>query len=81
MISTAVRPQRSVIGVGGETCKAWEFDYHRTTFYIQETETGYAVVEETMPRGAWKPVQPERLQLVISEFEHAKSRQPRIAWR
>ena len=80
-MTLTVRPQRSVIGVGGETCKSWEFDYHKATFYIQETDTGYAVVEETLPRGGWMPVQPERLQLVLSEFEHAKRRQPRFAWR
>lgn len=81
MISTAVRPQKSVIGAGGETCRAWEFDYHNATFYIQETDAGYVVIEETRPRGGWMPVQPERLQLVLSEFEHAKRRQTQFTWR
>jgi len=65
MILTAVRPQRDVIGASGRLCKAWEFDYHMATFYIQETDAGYAIVEETQPRGGWMPVQPERRQLFV----------------
>jgi hypothetical protein len=74
MISTTVRPQRDVIGSTGRRCKAWEFDYHLATFYIQETDVGYTVVEETRPRGAWMPVQPERCRMVLAEFERARQR-------
>jgi hypothetical protein len=73
MISTTVRPQRDVIGTAGQRCKAWEFDYHRATFYIQETERGYVVVEETRPRGNWRSVRPQRSQLILAEFERARS--------
>jgi hypothetical protein len=79
MISVAVRPQRDVIGMSGTTCKAWEFDYHRTTFYIQETDAGYVVAEETRPRGGWTLVQPQRRQMVLAEFERAKRRRTRFS--
>jgi hypothetical protein len=47
------------------------------TFYIQETDSGYIVVEETRPRGAWMPVQSQRSQMVLAEFEHARQRHRR----
>jgi hypothetical protein len=72
MISTAIRPQRDVIGVTGKRCKAWEFDYYLATFYIQETDGGYTIVEETKPRGSWMGVRPERQRLVLAEFERAR---------
>lgn len=77
MISTAIRPQRDVIGVTGKRCKAWEFDYYLATFYIQETDAGYAVVEETKPRGFWMSVRPERQRMVLAEFERVR-RQRRL---
>jgi hypothetical protein len=77
MIMTSIRPQRDVIGTTGQLCKAWEFDYHRATFYIQETETGYVVIEETRPRGNWRPVQPQRCQMVLAEFQRAQRGRPR----
>jgi hypothetical protein len=75
MISAAIRPQRSVIGTSGQLCRAFEFDYLRARFYIQETDAGYAVVEET--GGALMPVRGQRRQLILSEFERAK-RQGRV---
>ena len=71
MISAAIRPQRSVIGTSGRLCRAFEFDYLRARFYIQETDAGYAVVEET--GSALRPVHGQRRQLILSEFERAKS--------
>ena len=75
MLARTVRPQRSVIGVGGQAHRAWEFDYCRTTFYIQETDHGYVVVEETGPQGMWMRVRPQRSQLIVSEFERARRRE------
>lgn len=75
MFAMAVRPQRDVIGMDGRMCKAWEFDYHMATFYIQETDAGYVIVEETHPRGTWASVRPERSQLVLAEFERTRKRQ------
>jgi hypothetical protein len=77
MFRTAVRPQQNAISTSGRLCKSWEFDYHRATFYIQETDTGYAVVEETLPRGGWQIVDPQRQRLILAEFEHAR-RQRRL---
>jgi hypothetical protein len=72
LIATAIRSQKEVVGPSGRLCRAWEFDYHMATFYIQETDSGYVVVEETRPRGAWMPVQSQRSQMVLAEFEHAR---------
>ena len=77
MFVRSIRPQRNVIGTTGRLCKAWEFDYHRATFYIQETEAGYTVIEETRPRGNWRSVQPQRRQLVLAEFQRAQRARPR----
>lgn len=77
MIATAIRSQREVVGPSGRLCRAWEFDYHMATFYIQETDSGYIVVEETRPRGAWMPVQSQRSQMVLAEFEHARRQRRR----
>ena len=71
MISAVIRPQRSVIGTSGRLCRAFEFDYLRARFYIQETDAGYAVVEET--GSVMMPVHGQRRQLILSEFERAKS--------
>ena len=75
LITTAIRSQGQVVGLNGRLCRAWEFDYHLATFYIQETDGGYVVIEETRPRGAWMPVQSQRSQMVLVEFEHARQRQ------
>ena len=72
MVTASIRPQRSVIGTGGRLCKAFEFDYLRARFYIQETDAGYAVLEET--GGALMPVRGQRRQLILSEFERVRSR-------
>ena len=74
MITSAVRPQRNVIGYDGSLCKAWEFVYHKATFYIQETGTGYAVVEETPLLGSWRAVGSQRRRMILAEFERAKGR-------
>ena len=75
MLRVAVRPQRDVIGYDGRVRRAWEFDYHMATFYIQETGSGYDVVEETRPMGNWMTVQPQRRQMILAEFERVKTRQ------
>ena len=81
VITTAIiRPQRDVVGANGSMCKAWEFDYHMATFYIQETDSGYSVIEETRPRGGWIHVQPERRQLILAEFERARRRRTPSTW-
>ena len=74
MLSRVVRPQQSVIGLGGKARRAWEFDYCRATFYIQETDTGYAVVEETPYLGSWRPVGAQRQRMILAEFERAKGK-------
>ena len=75
MFSIGIKPQRNVVSADGQICKAWEFEYHRATFYVQETESGYAIVEEVPPGGAWRLVQPQRSQLLLSEFEHMRRKQ------
>ena len=72
MISTAIRPQRDAVDTSGSKCRAWEFDYHLATFYIQESDTGYVIIEETRPRGGWRSVRPERRQMILEEFERVK---------
>jgi hypothetical protein len=74
MIAAAVRPQRNAVDMTGQMFHAWEFDYHSATFYIQETADGYVVIEETHPRGAWMPVQPERSRMILAEFERVRRR-------
>ena len=70
LISSAIRPQRSVIGTGGRMCRAFEFDYLGARFYLQETDAGYSVIEET--GGAMRTVHGQRRQLILSEFERAR---------
>ena len=70
VISAAIRPQRSVIGTGGRMCQAFEFDYLGARFYLQETDGGYSVVEET--GGAMMTVHGQRRTLILSEFERAR---------
>jgi hypothetical protein len=77
MVSTAIRRQRDQVGTDGELCQAWEFDYHLAKFYIQETDKGYVVIEETKPKGGWKLVRPERRQMIVAEFETARRRRRR----
>jgi hypothetical protein len=74
MITSMVRPQRNVVGFDGGLHKAWEFVYHKATFYIQETGTGYAVVEETPYLGSWRPVGAQRQRMILAEFERAKGK-------
>jgi hypothetical protein len=71
VISAAIRPQRSIVGTSGQLCKAFEFDYLRARFYIQETDVGYSVVEET--GSALMSVRGQRRQLILSEFQRAMS--------
>jgi hypothetical protein len=75
MLNMSIRPQRTIIGVDGRLHKAWEFDYHRATFYIQESADGYTIVEESPPRGTWMLVQPQRRQLILAEFDRVRRRQ------
>ena len=75
MISTAIRPQRDVIGMMGQRCKSYEFDYLGAKFYVQETDTGYAIVEETW--SGWTPVRGQRHRFILAEFERTR-RQHRI---
>jgi hypothetical protein len=53
-------------------CRAFEFDYLGAKFYLQETDGGYAVVEES--GGAMMTVHGQRRQLILSEFERARQR-------
>jgi hypothetical protein len=53
-------------------CRAFEFDYLGARFYLQETDTGYAVVEETGE--TLIPVRGQRRQLIVSEFRRARRR-------
>jgi hypothetical protein len=70
LIPAVIRPQRSVIGSGGQMCRAFEFDYLGARFYLQETDIGYSIVEET--GGAMMTVHGQRRQLILSEFERAR---------
>ena len=76
MIATALRPQRSVVGADGRLHKAWEFDYLRTTFYVQEFGSGYAILEEGKLGGMWMRLQPQRRQMILGEFKRAQGHRP-----
>jgi hypothetical protein len=56
--------------MSGRLCKAFEFDYLGGKFYVQESDGGYAVLEETW--GYLAPVQPQRRQMILAEFERAR---------
>jgi hypothetical protein len=75
MLRTAIRPQRDVVSMAGRLCKSFEFDYLGAKFYIQETDTGHAVLEETW--GGWSPIRAQRAQLILAEFERAKRQRAR----
>jgi hypothetical protein len=70
MVGTAIRPQQDVVSLGGRLCKGFEFDYLGAKFYVQETDTGYAVLEETY--GGWALLRAQRAQLILSEFRRAQ---------
>jgi hypothetical protein len=75
MIATALRPQQPVIGADGRLHKTWEFDYLRTTFYVQEFGSRYAILEEGKPGGIWLRVQPQRRQMILAEFKRVQGQQ------
>lgn len=75
MRATLIRPQRNITALDGALCKAWELEYLGSTFYIQKTGDGdYQVIEETRPGGYWMPVQPERQEQILLQFESARRR-------
>jgi hypothetical protein len=58
----------------GRLHQAWEFDYLRATFYVQESGSGYTILEEGKPGGRWVRLQSQRRQMILSEFKRAKGR-------
>lgn len=71
--TAAVRPQHNRFQVAGSLAKAFEFDYLGARFYVQETEAGYAVLEERA--SAYTLVTGQRRVFILAEFERARQKQ------
>lgn len=72
-MTVAVRQQQNTFHVVGSLAKAYEFDYLGARFYIQETDAGYAVLEEHS--STYLPVTGQRRVFILAEFDRARRKQ------
>lgn len=70
-MNNALRQQANVISASGDVQRAWEFDIDRKTYYIQETEDGYSVLQLGGSPTGWKVMDKFEARHVIEQFTNA----------
>ena len=70
-MNNAIRQQTNVISASGDVRRAWEFDIDLNTYYIQETEDGYSVLQLGGSPTGWKVMDKFEARHVIEKFINA----------